>query len=296
MLAVLNSNEAPLTGTGSALCELMHQMSPVGWSVQKWRLRGQASTRQFNALWQGFKPDEANLKSTPGPRDRCMAEARLHAKLTPGAGYGGDSLTIELDALLTNPLRPHTDEVLDRFMADLDKPGPSRRSSELGISPGPFVGIGAIRQIMLDVIGALWGPPGNAMSTGILGQPLGQPAQLDLTCFTLPILKDRQPPRLDACIDFGLANLIDGNTPGAWTRLGPIQPDHAFFSRAEQAKVVHEWLIQLGIDNGYQNIEQEVTRYTGITAAGAGDTCRQRIARRRSAFAAFGVVDDAAGS
>jgi hypothetical protein len=118
---------------------------------------------------------------------------------------------------------------------------------------------------MLDTIGILWGPAGTALSTGILGQPLGPPSQLDLTIFTVPILDKSAPPALNTQIDFGAAQLIPGNTPSPWAYLGPIQPDHNLLSRVAQAKLVHEWLIRLAIDNGYQKVEQEVTRWTGIT-------------------------------
>ena len=108
-LATLNSNDAPLTGTDSALSELMHQTCPTGWSQRKWELHGHASTQQFNALWQGFQPDGISSRlasALAGRSDRCLTEARIHAELTPRTAHG-DSLTIQLDALLTNPRRSH---------------------------------------------------------------------------------------------------------------------------------------------------------------------------------------------
>jgi hypothetical protein len=120
---------------------------------------------------------------------------------------------------------------------------------------------------MLDMTTTLWGPVGEALSTGILGQPLGPPALLDLTIFTTPTALDRKSPLLNERIDFGQAQLIPGNTPDSLTNLGPIRPDRALLSSpAAQAPIIHDWLIQFGIANGYQNIEQEVARWTGIPA------------------------------
>jgi hypothetical protein len=130
----------------------------------------------------------------------------------------------------------------------------------------PFVGIGALREIMLDITGTLWGQAAESLFTGILGQPLGPPALLDLTIFTTPIRNDSRIPTLDEHIDFGRARLIPGNTPGAWVNLGPIRPDRTIFSSpAAQAPIIHGWLVELGIANGYENIEQEVARWTAIT-------------------------------
>jgi hypothetical protein len=111
------------------------------------------------------------------------------------------------------------------------------------------------------------GSSGGNLSTSILGQPLGPPAFLDLTIFTTPINHDTEIPPLNERIDFGRAQLIPGNTPGNWTNLGPIQADRTLLSSpAAQAPIIHDWLTQLGIANGYQNIEQEVARWTGIPA------------------------------
>lgn len=73
--------------------------------------------------------------------------------------------------------------------------------------------------------------------------------------------KGRSPP-LDKRIDFGAARLIPGNTPRSWVNLGPVQPDWELLSSpAIQASVIRDWLIQFGIANGYQDIEQEVARW-----------------------------------
>jgi hypothetical protein len=58
------------------------------------------------------------------------------------------------------------------------------------------------------------------MSTGVLGQPLGPPSQLDLAVFTTRILEDWAPFPLDTCIDFGAVQLIPDNKPAASTYLG----------------------------------------------------------------------------
>ena len=247
-LAALNSSDAPVTGTGSALISLMHEMCPGGWAPYNWTLDGTASAQQFNARWRGAEPG-----------GRCLTEALFHVKVTPR--QGGDTLTMRLDALLTDIRRP---AVRENSGGSADEAG----SRVPTTPPGPFVGFGALRQLMLEIIGTLWGLPGETLSIAILGQPLGPPAQLDLTVFTVetpdPVYGDSITPPLNARIDFGTARLIPGNTPAAWTRFGPIEPGRTFLSRAEQAHVVHDWLIRLGIDNGYQNVEQEATRWTGI--------------------------------
>ena len=96
-------------------------------------------------------------------------------------------------------------------------------------------------------------------STTILGQPLGPPAQLDLAVFTVADSIPSQIP-LSQCVDFGTARLIPDNTSLPWTDLGPIQPDHHLLDRAGQEEVVHDWIIRLGIYNGYQDIEREIAR------------------------------------
>jgi hypothetical protein len=114
---------------------------------------------------------------------------------------------------------------------------------------------------MLDVTGALWGQVGEAISTGILGQRLGPPALLDLTIYTT----DRRPTSfgdteispLNELIDFGVAQLIPGNQPGMWTSLDPVQPDRTMLSGpGAQAPLIHDWLLNLGTENGYHNFEK----------------------------------------
>ncbi len=213
-----------------------------------------------------------------GPTGRILTEARIRVEITPGPAQG-DSLLITLDALLTDPRRPTITESLNSLPNLPENQGftdttPTTALDALNEAAtyvmAPFIGIGALRKLMLDITGTLWGPPGETLSSGIFGQPLGPPALLDLTISTLaapdPVYGDSSPTALNQTIDFGAAQLIPGNTPGPWTRLGPVQPDRSQLSSpAAQSPLIHDWLIQLGIDNGYQNIEQEVSRWTGIT-------------------------------
>lgn len=272
-LAALNSNNTPLTGTGSALSSLMHEMAGNAFDARGWELDGRANTRRFSAGWQGLGP---------APAGRVLTEARIRVEISPRAGQG-DALLITLDALLTDSRRPATADVTngmreipDAVAAPIDH-AEITEEDKAKISDAfrsvathaitPFVGIGALRKLMLDITGTLWGPPGESLSVGIFGQPLGPPALLDLTIFTTPINDDSEIPPLNERIDFGAARLIPANTPGSWTNLGPIKPDRSMFSSpAAQAPLIHDWLIQFGIENGYQGIEQEVERWTGITA------------------------------
>ena len=265
-LSALTSNDTPLTGAGSAISALMHQMVGGTFDARTWELSGRANLQQFSARWQGLGPD-----------GRVLTEARLGVEITPRPALG-DTLLITIDVLLTDARRPtpvaaanEAIEALNEKMESLlalrdgkETPEPVDRAPTS--VPSPFIGIGALRKLMLDIIGTLWGPVGETLSTGILGQPLGPPALLDLTIFTTPIGLDTQIPPLNERIDFGTAQLIPGNTPDTWTNLGPIQPDRAILSSpAAQNPTIHDWLIELGIANGYQNIKQEVARWTGIT-------------------------------
>lgn len=266
-LAILNSNETPLTGPGSSLAALMSQMVPGAFGANDWQLDGHANTRQFNARWHGL-----------GPTGRTLTEARIRVEITPRPAHG-DNLLITLDALLTDARRPTLTESLNTLPHQPENQGFTDTSATTALdaltkaatyAPTPFIGIGALRKLMLDITGTLWGPPGETLSSGIFGQPLGPPALLDLTIFTLaapdPLYSDSSPTSLNQTIDFDTAQLIPDNTPGPWTPLGPVQPDRTQLSSpAAQAPLIHDWLIQLGIENGYQNIEQEVSRWTGIT-------------------------------
>lgn len=262
-LATLTSNDTPLTGAGSALSDLMYQMVGGTFDARGWELSGRADLRRFSAQWQGLGPD-----------GRVLTEAHVRVEITSRPAQG-DTLLITVDALLTDsrhlPPIAAANEALWNGLARLgthqdgeDAPEAVDLATDSG--PSPFIGIGALRKLMLDITGTLWGSAGETLSTVILGQPLGPPALLDLTVFTTPDLHDTQIPPLNERIDFGRARLIPGNTPGAWTNLGPIQPDREILSSpAAQAPTIHDWLIQFGIANGYQDIEQEVARWTGIT-------------------------------
>jgi hypothetical protein len=239
-LAILNSNDTSLTGNGSSLVDFTHLMTGVAFDVNRWDLDGLANTREFSARWQGLASD-----------GRVLTQARINVQITPRPA-NGDAVLVTLDAILADPRYP------------ADSPRPNATDKRLG----PFVDIGALRKLMLDTTGTLWGPVGETISTGILGQPLGPPALLDLTVATALAVNDygdlANPP-LDEVIDFGAARLIPGNIPGSWTNLGPIQPDRTMLgSPAAQAPAIHDWLIELGIDNGYRNIDQEVARWTGL--------------------------------
>ena len=260
-LATLNSNETPLTAAGSSLVRLMSLMVPRAFGANAWRLDGRADTWRFSGRWEGLAPP---------PSGRRLTEARIRVEITPRPAQG-DTLLITLDALLADSRRPIITDLMDpeRMKADV-KSRADRLEAEVRAAANyvaaPFVGIGTLREIMLDITGTLWGQAAETLSTGILGQPLGPPALLDLTIFTTPIRNDSQIPALDKRIDFGRARLIPGNKPDAWVNLGPIRPDRTILSSpAAQAPTIHDWLVQLGIANGYENIEQEVARWTAIT-------------------------------
>ncbi len=246
ILGTLNSNDAALTGTGSGLVGLMHTWILGAWGSNRWQLNGRASTHILNAQWQGLAPGGQRL-----------TEARLTVQVAPTKGQA-DSLIITLEVLLTNPRRAIAgDQVKER----LDKPDDSNASYLMELSPTPFVDLGGIRSLMLDILATLWGPLGTEASTGILGQPIGSPAQVDLAVFSVAATIPSQIP-INACVDFGTARLIPGNTPLPWTNLGPIQPDDQLLKRPEQERVIHDWLILLGLHNGYQDIEREIARFT----------------------------------
>lgn len=52
----------------------------------------------------------------------------------------------------------------------------------------------------------------------------------------------------------------------AWD-LARIQPDRMQLSSpATQALLIHSWLLKFGTENDYHNVEQEVSRWTGIAS------------------------------
>jgi hypothetical protein len=105
----------------------------------------------------------------------------------------------------------------------------------------------------------LWGPVGAVASTTILGQPLGPPAQLAMMVSTVERRETGAVP-LSKYISFGKAQLIPGNTPKSWTTLPIVQASHELLSYAAQEQLTNDWLAYLAIDNGYQNIDQEIAR------------------------------------
>jgi len=245
ILAALNSNDTPLTGTQSTLVALMHTWMPGPWGSDGWRLHGRASTHLLNAQWKGLTPSR-----------QCLTEARLTMELTPATAAQGTSLTITLEGLLTNPRRAILG---DQFKEKLGSPDDRDASYLAELDPTPLIHLDGLRRVMLDTLATLWGPLGIQASTGILDQPLGPPAQLDLAVFTAA--KDIPSQiSINQCVDFGTARLIPGNTPLPWTQLDPIEPDHQLFDRPDQEHVAHDWLIWIGLHNGYQNIDQELAR------------------------------------
>jgi hypothetical protein len=98
-LAALNSSDAPLTGNGSALVDITHQMLGSSYGVNKWQLEGRSNTRQFSARWQGLAPNS-----------RALTEARLRVEVTPRAAEG-DMLLISVHALLTDSRRFSAEEL-----------------------------------------------------------------------------------------------------------------------------------------------------------------------------------------
>ena len=94
---------------------------------------------------------------------------------------------------------------------------------------------------------------------------------LDMIIFTIPGVNPFEGydfdsafdyPKLDECVDFGRARLVPGNTPGKVTHFDP-KYDVQAESLDSPANIVHDWLVQLGIDNGFQDVQQEIERWTG---------------------------------
>lgn len=242
VLAALSGDQS-LTGSGT-LGRFLQQPGPHGQAQRNsWELHGHASTQEINARWIGPRHD-----------NRTLARASLHVKLTPVPAHG-DSLLARLDIQLTNPGRPRPPardrpKFRARDFGDaygiLPKPLPSY---------GPFISLGFLGDLMLGILGTLWGPAGDTLATSVLGHGLGPPAQIDLTVFATRFSDNPETPKLDRSIDFGTARRISNSHPATWTQLGPLQPDRTLLGAAEQQRVVRKWLIQLGIDNGYKNVE-----------------------------------------
>jgi hypothetical protein len=246
LLATLNSSDNPLTGSASAIVALMHAWAGGPWGSNSWRLYGRSSPDILSARWEG-------LLST----GQALIEARLTADFAAATPAERTRLTITLEALLTNPRRAaRANQIKDA----LDRDGDGSGSYLAEMEPTPFIHLNDLRGLMLDTLAVLWGPLGAQASAAILGQPLGPPAQLDLAVFTAAQEIPSRIP-INRCVDFGTATLIPGNTPHPWTQLEPMEPDQQLLGHAEQEQVAREWIIWLGLYNGYQGIERELARH-----------------------------------
>ena len=100
-------------------------------------------------------------------------------------------------------------------------------------APTPFVGIGALRKLMLDITGTLWGPPGESLSSGIFGQPLGPPALLDLTIFTIIHQLRLRAPAPQPTHRLRHSPAHPRQHTRHWTNLGPVaaRPVHVLQPR-----------------------------------------------------------------
>lgn len=242
-LDVLKARDCPLTGTQSTLAAMMGTWAHGGpWNARNWMLRGRASTNILNANWHGLL--------TTG---QVLTEARLAMELTQTPSRGGN-LLITLETVLTNPRRAVSG---NQASERLSNPEGAETGLLMELAPTSFVSLDGLRRLILNALATLWGPLGAEASTGILGQPLGPPAQLDWAVFTIAGNIPSQIG-LNHCIDFGTARLIPENIPSSWTEFNPIQADHKLLDPAEQERAVHDWLIRFGVYNGYQNIEQEL--------------------------------------
>jgi hypothetical protein len=251
ILAVLNDKATPLTSTDTAgLADLMFTWTSNDWSTWGWEVRGRAGPYQANARWEG--------RAGAGQR---LSQARLNIGISPSA-VQGDALVITVEIVLTNPQRAFAG---DKFKAASDNAGDLDVSYLVDVAPTPFMHLGHLRQLILDILATMWGPLGSAASIQILGQPLNAPAQLDLSVFTIADTAPSQIP-INQCIGFGTASLIPGNTPAAWTDLGPIRPDRQLLQPDRQQQRAHEWTTWFALDNGYDNIEQELAHHTRTRA------------------------------
>jgi hypothetical protein len=243
VLALLNADDAPLAGSSSAVGALMDSWTGQSWHAREWELEGPSSTRVINARWHGLAPG-----------GQAIIEARLAIEIIPDPAQG-DSLTVQVDILLTNPRRASQGDKATEVLED-----PGLTGALAVLPPEVFVDLGTIGRLMLSILAALWGPLGETASERILCQPLGPPAQLALAASTIEAGKPSSIP-ISACMDFGTARLIPGNTPRPYTEFGAIQPDRSLLNAASQEQIVRNWLIQLCVDSGYQDVEQELARH-----------------------------------
>lgn len=243
LLALLNADDSPLTGPASAVGALMGSWTGQSWKARKWQLKGPSSTQVINARWQGLAPG-----------GQAIAEARLAVNVIPDPAQG-DSLTLQVDILLTNPRRASQGDKAAELLED-----PGLDGALMVLPPEVFIGLGAIGRLMLSILATLWGPLGATASEEILGQPLGPPAQLAMAVSTVEAGKPSNIP-ISAYADFGSAQLIPGNTPRPYTEFGPIQTGRSLLDAASQEQIVRNWLTQLCVDSGYQDVEQELARH-----------------------------------
>ena len=69
--------------------------------------------------------------------------------------------------------------------------------------------------------------------------------------------------KVNVMISFGSAALVPGNTPGVGQAFDEITPDRSWLSATEQRATVRDWLVQLGLDQGFQGVEAEVAARLG---------------------------------
>jgi hypothetical protein len=121
---------------------------------------------------------------------------------------------------------------------------------------------------MLNIIEALWGE--RSVTFLLADRPNEAFSALDMIVFTVPgshpiegydFAGALNYPRLDQRINFGQAQLVPGNTPGKITHFDAVH-DTQIEHLDSRAILVRNWLMQLGIDNGFQDMEQEVERWT----------------------------------
>jgi hypothetical protein len=206
LLADLNSNDSPLTGSGSAVVELMHNWTGSTWDSRRWKLEGRASTQMLNARWHGIAPG-----------GQYLTRARLTMALSPNSA-AGDSLMISLETLLTNPIRATLGDQLKEQLSESPDPRYSTEDADAYVPEGPlvpFLDLGDLRKLILGTLSTLWGSLGAQASISILGQPLGPPAEIAMAVSTIRLGPTPVIP-LNTYVNFGLAQLIPGNTPGEW--------------------------------------------------------------------------------
>lgn len=245
ILATLNDSGTPLTGQRSTFGDLMHTwVHGSSWGITPWHFKGRTSASDLNAQWHGLAPG-----------GRALTQACATVQMA-NSGPQRDSVTITLDALLTDPRRAEDGDVLKAVFESGEDVSHLRK-----LDPSPFIHLGALHRLMRDMLGTLWGPVGARASLGIFGQPLGPPAEFDIAVFTVE--REATPSRvpLNQCAHFGAARLIPGNTPLPWTQIPPIKPDHQLLDQPDQDQAVREWTEWLAIHNGYENIEEELAKY-----------------------------------